>query len=547
MGAVDVGIAHDDDALVAQLGVVVAAAHTAAEGLDQVAQLLVGAQAVAGGAGDVEDLAPERQHRLGLAVARLLGRAAGGIALDQEDLRALGGALAAVGELAGQAHLAGRGLARELARLAAALALLGAVDDVAEEGVRRFGIAAQPVVEMVLDRGLDEARRLGHGQALLGLALELWRADEERQHDAGAVDHVLGGDLAGAPVADQLAIGPEAAGQRVAQAELVAAALGRRHRVAVGVHEAGLVAGPGDGPFQAAGRGRQPGLAEEGPRRHRRPVVEGGGEVVGEAPGEVQHRRLRHLVAGADQRRVAAPADLDAAEEIRLRAGETVEGPGAQPGAAEDVGIGMEADGGAAAVVDRALPLQAPQRAAAAVLLDPELAVAGDLDGEAVGERVHHRQADAVQAAGGVVDLVAELAAGMERGEDHLEGRLVLELGVRVDRDAAAVVAHRHRAVGVELELDPVGVAGDGLVHGVVEDLGDEVVQGRLVGAADVHARPAAHRLQALEHLDVLGGVVGAGARSMLEEIRGFGHYRCDPVRKRPHSVASRSIYYNIW
>jgi hypothetical protein len=32
-----------------------------------------------------------------------------------------------------------------------------------------------------------------------------------------------------------------------------------------------------------------------------------------------------------------------------------------------------------------------------------------------------------------------------------------------------------------------------------------QVVQRRLVGAADIHARPAAHRLQAFEHLDGRG------------------------------------------
>ena len=37
----------------------------------------------------VEDLAAQRHDRLELAVARLLGRAAGGIAFDQEQLAAL--------------------------------------------------------------------------------------------------------------------------------------------------------------------------------------------------------------------------------------------------------------------------------------------------------------------------------------------------------------------------------------------------------------------------------------------------------------------------
>src|SRR3546814_3804073 len=79
-----------------------------------------------------------------------------------------------------------------------------------------------------------------------------------------------------------------------------------------------------------------------------------------------------------------------------------------------------------------------------------------------------------MQAAGGGVDLVRELAAGMQRGEDDLQRRLGREFRVRVDRDAAAVVADRHGVVGRQLQLDAAGVAGDRLVHGVVEHLGDQ-------------------------------------------------------------------------
>ena len=60
---------------------------------------------------------------------------------------------------------------------------------------------------------------------------------------------------------------------------------------------------------------------------------------------------------------------------------------------------------------------------------------------------------------------------------------------------------------GLELHLDPGGVAGHRLVHGVVDHLGEQVVQRLLVGAADVHARPTPHRLEAFEDLDVGGGI----------------------------------------
>ncbi len=124
--AVDVGVGHDDDLVVAQIVASVGLAVAAAERGHQVGELLVGAQLVQAGAGRVQDLAAQRQDRLGLALARLLGRAARGIALDQEQLGAVAAIDRAVGELARQAQLAGRGLARDLLGAPAREPLLGA-------------------------------------------------------------------------------------------------------------------------------------------------------------------------------------------------------------------------------------------------------------------------------------------------------------------------------------------------------------------------------------------------------------------------------------
>ena len=71
----------------------------------------------------VQDLAPQGQDGLERAVAALLGRAAGGVALDEVQLARSGVALLAVGELAGQAGAVERALAPgEVAGLARGLA-----------------------------------------------------------------------------------------------------------------------------------------------------------------------------------------------------------------------------------------------------------------------------------------------------------------------------------------------------------------------------------------------------------------------------------------
>ncbi len=91
---------------------------------------------------------------------------------------------------------------------------------------------------------------------------------------------------------------------------------------------------------------------------------------------------------------------------------------------------------------------------------------------------------------------------------------------MRIDRDAAAVVAHGDPAVGAELQFDAVGKPGHRLVHRIVERLGGKVMQCPLVGAADIHAGAAPHRLQAFEDLDVLRRIaVGRWRRGRVEQV----------------------------
>src|SRR6202041_240626 len=124
--AVDVGVGHDDDLVVAQLlDVEVVPPDAGAKRGDQGADLLASQHLVEARALDIEDLATQWQHRLELAVAALLGGSASRIALDDEDLGLGGVALLTVGEFAGQARDVERALAAgEVSRLSRGLARL---------------------------------------------------------------------------------------------------------------------------------------------------------------------------------------------------------------------------------------------------------------------------------------------------------------------------------------------------------------------------------------------------------------------------------------
>src|SRR5690606_36246072 len=111
---------------------------------------------------DVEDLTSEREDGLEVPVAGLLGRAAGGVALDEEDL-ALGGVLGgAVGELAGEAGPAEGALALdELARLPRRGAGLRAERHLLDDLLRVVRVVVEPLGQFLADEALDGALDFG--------------------------------------------------------------------------------------------------------------------------------------------------------------------------------------------------------------------------------------------------------------------------------------------------------------------------------------------------------------------------------------------------
>src|SRR5260370_192604 len=107
------------------------------------------------------------------------------------------------------------------------------------------------------------------------------------------------------------------------------------------------------GPRSAIGAGLgNLGLAEKRLGRREIAPFEGGAEKIAEPAGEMQPRLFGYAVRPR-HRRVAPPADLDAAEQIRLGAGHAVEQCRAERCVAEDLRVGMKAQRRAAAVLHR--------------------------------------------------------------------------------------------------------------------------------------------------------------------------------------------------
>ena len=196
VGAVDVGVGHDDDLLVAQILVAVVRAGAAAERLHQIGELLRSAPACPCRRTATLRILPrsgstacEARSRACLAEPPAL------VALDDEDLRALRPAV-----LVQSASLPGRRSLRTAVLREMSFSWRRRMRSSARSTTKSSSllacvrIAGEPMVERVLDRVLDDALRLGGGEAVLGLALEFRLADEHRQHAAGADHHVFAGD-----------------------------------------------------------------------------------------------------------------------------------------------------------------------------------------------------------------------------------------------------------------------------------------------------------------------------------------------------------------
>ena len=217
--------------------------------------------------------------------------------------------------------------------------------------------------------------------------------------------------------------------------------------------------------------------------------------------------------------------DADAGVEERELAQAMLQRRKIELGQREGLRRGREGNLGAALVAGVADNLQGRHGLAVAELHRVFLAVAPDRQFEDGRERVDDGDANAVQTTGDLVGVLVEFSAGMELGHDDLGRRDAFAL-VDVGRDAAPVVAHGARAVGVQADKHFGGVSRERFVDCVVDDLVDHVMQaGPVIGVADVHARPLAHGVEALQDLDRFCAVV------RRDIAGGFSHVRSASAR----------------
>ena len=182
--AVRVRVGKDDHFAVAKPREVEVLAEAAAERRDEIGQLLVLEHLRQRRALGVEHLAAQRQDRLTGAIASLLGRPAGRVTLDDEDLAVFAARRRAVAQLPWQGQpVRRRGLPRDLLlRGAAGLAGARGQDDPRDDRFGHGDVRVQPVLERGADLRVDGRGRFRVVEAILRLALKLRLLQEDAQH-----------------------------------------------------------------------------------------------------------------------------------------------------------------------------------------------------------------------------------------------------------------------------------------------------------------------------------------------------------------------------
>ena len=121
----------------------------------------------------VQNFAPERQDRLKLAVAALLGRATGGVSLDQKQLGLGRVTLLAIRQLARQGSDVEHAFAAgKFTGLAGGFARGGGLNHLANNQLGFGRVLFKPRGKRLVENALDHGPHLGGYQLVLGLAGE---------------------------------------------------------------------------------------------------------------------------------------------------------------------------------------------------------------------------------------------------------------------------------------------------------------------------------------------------------------------------------------
>ena len=129
--------------------------------------------------------------------------------------------------------------------------------------------------------------------------------------------------------------------------------------------------------------------------------------------------------------------------------------------------------------------------------------------------------------AGYFVSAAAELAPGVQCGHDGFQGSLAGR-GMYVHRDTAPVIGDRNKPFGIQRDRNRGTKPGHRLIHGIVQNFVDQMMQAPLIGTANGTSRAGRELLPVLP-----------GPGYLSRYIRGVA-CSCIIIRRHKNSVKVR-------
>ena len=136
------------------------------------------------------------------------------------------------------------------------------------------------------------------------------------------------------------------------------------------------------------------------------------------------------------------------------------------------------------------------------------LALTANGDFHPLTQGVHDGNTNAVQTTRNLVATSSKLAASVQHREHGFQGAFA-RAGMHIRRDAAAVITDKRGAVFSENNRDLVAMPSQGLIHGIVHHLVNEMVEATRPCCTDVHPRALPHRFESFKDLNLFGTVGG--------------------------------------
>ena len=177
----------------------------------------------------------------------------------------------------------------------------------------------------------------------------------------------------------------------------------------------------------------------------------------------------------------------------------------------KDLGIRQEIDPGTGpfglALYRQQAVLELCNGISSLILVLIKKTAAANADGHPFRESIDHGRTYAVQSSAGLICLIIKFSAGMKSGEHHaFRAHTFL---VHSDRYASAVVFHGAGPVLLQYDLDRGAVSCQMLVHGVIDNLIDQMIESSGGDTADVHSGSRADSFKSFQYLDAVRCIIG--------------------------------------